>query len=183
MPKSGRSHAATALLLPLLLVAACGGQTETPEFTPYGPREQAFRDRAGTITGGGLTLFSTRSAEPQDNGLPSGGGGVGVNAYLWRGALETIGFMPLASADPFGGLIITDWYQPVGAPDERLKLQVLIRDTALRADGVKVTVLRQVRDSRGDWLDSPSDPMTGVTIEDKILTRARELRVAGLDQG
>ncbi|MEK7801229.1 MAG: DUF3576 domain-containing protein, partial [Pseudomonadota bacterium] len=36
--------------------------------------------------------------------------GITVNAYLWRAALDTVSFMPLASADPFGGTIITDWY-------------------------------------------------------------------------
>ena len=68
--------------------------------------------------------------------------------------------MPLASADPFGGLIITDWYQPAGLADERLKLHVLILDRSLRADGVKVSVFRQLRDARGDWVDEPVDPTT-----------------------
>ena len=68
--------------------------------------------------------------------------------------------MPLASADPFGGLIITDWYQPAGLTDERLKVHVLILDRSLRADGVKVSVFRQLRDARGDWVDEPVDPKT-----------------------
>ena len=110
-----------------------------------------------------------------------GGGGIGVNAYLWRGALETINFMPLASADPFGGLIITDWYQPASAPDERLKVHVLILDRTLRADGVKVSVFRQLRDGRGEWVEEPVDPQTVTELEDKILTKARELRIASLD--
>ena len=88
--------------------------------------------------------------------------------------------MPLASADPFGGLIITDWYQPPESPNERLKLQVLIRDRVLRADGLKVAVFRQVREGEG-WLDAPVDPATGTRLEDKILTRARELRIASVD--
>jgi hypothetical protein len=165
----------------LFVLSACAPNAEQPEFTPFDPKEQAQRDRYGTITGGGITLYSSGSPEAGEPAAPSGGGGIGVNAYLWRGALETIDFMPLMSADPFGGLIVTDWYQPVENPDERLRVQVLIRDTVLRADGVKVTVLRQVR--RGsDWLDSPADPETARVLEDKILTRARELRVAGLEQ-
>ena len=85
----------------------------------FDPKEQRQRDRSGTFTGAdGITIFGSGNsgAAPQaaaDSG--GGGGGMGVNAYLWRGALETMGFMPLASADPFGGLIITDWYQPAGA--------------------------------------------------------------------
>jgi hypothetical protein len=178
-----RHYAVIALAFGLVVLTACSGaEVEQPEFSPFDPRDQAQRERYGTITGGGITLFSTRSPEEASPGAPTGGGGIGVNAYLWRAALETINFIPLASADPFGGLIITDWYQPVETPDERLKLQVLIRDPVLRADGVRVTVLRQVRNGREEWLDSPADPATGRAIEDKILTRARELRVAALEQ-
>jgi hypothetical protein len=173
-----RSASLPVFLGLILALAACQPDPVQPEFSGYDPRDQAFRDRFGTLGGGdGVTLFSNRRPEDQAG---SGGGGIGVNAYLWRGALETIDFMPLVSADPFGGLIITDWYQPATAPDERLRLQVLIRDAALRADGVKVAVLRQVRNGAGDWLDMPADQQTATIIEDKILTRARELRVAGL---
>ena len=182
MMKLGRASAALSFAVGLLLLAACSNfETEQPERGPLDPREQAQRDRYGTITGGGITLFSTQNPDRPAPGAPTGGGGVGVNAYLWRGALETINFMPLVSADPFGGLIITDWYQPIENPDERLRVQVLIRDTVLRADGVKVTVLRQQRNG-GEWLDAPADPQTATTLEDKILTRARELRVAGVEE-
>ena len=122
---------------------------------------------------------SARKAALEEGG-GGGGGGIGVNAYLWRGALETLNFMPLASADPFGGLIITDWYQPPESPDERLKLQVLIRDRTLRADGLRVSVFRQTRDRESGWVDAPVDPRTALELEDKILTRARELRVAAV---
>lgn len=178
---NGPSTRRALLLLGGLTLAACQGvETRQPEFSPYDPKEQRFRDRTGTLGGDGITLFSTASGNSAEPGVPSGGG-IGVNAYLWRGALETISFIPLQSADPFGGLIVTDWYQPESTPGERLKVQVLIRDTILRADGVKVTVLRQVRDGGVDWLDTPSDPTTATTLEDKILTRARELRVAGIE--
>lgn len=166
-------------LAAVICASACTPDPDQPEFSPYSPQDQAYRDKYGTITGSnGISLLSRRHGNDEEQG--GGGGGIGVNAYLWRGALETVNFMPLVSADPFGGLIITDWYQSAQTPDERIRLQVLIRDTVLRADGVKVTVLRQQRGSRGDWVDVPSDPATATQIEDKILTRARELRIAGL---
>ena len=155
-----------------------------PEFTVYDPQQQRQRDRSGTVTGrDGITIFGTGNSEAaqQAAAAASGSGGIGVNAYLWRGALETINFMPLASADPFGGLIITDWYQPVGLTDERLKVHVLILDRSLRADGVQVSLFRQLRDARGDWVDEPVDTKTVSELEDKILTKARELRIAGLE--
>lgn len=171
------------LFLLVLGLAACG-RGEMDEFTVFDPKEQRLRERTGTVTGtDGITLFgsgSTRKAALEEGG-GTGGGGIGVNAYLWRGALETLNFMPLASADPFGGLIITDWYQPANVPDERLKVHVLILDRSLRADAVQVSVFRQNRDSRGEWVEQPVDPRTAVELEDKILTKARELRIAGLE--
>lgn len=163
-------------------LAACGLQGQNPDFTVFDPKEQRIRDRYGTIHGtNGVTLLSTEKPRPSTGtGEGGGGGGIGVNAFLWRGTLETLDFMPIASADPFGGLIITDWYQPPESPSERLKLQVLIRDRVLRADGLKVSVFRQTRE--GDvWVDAQVDPATATQLEDKILTRARELRIAAAD--
>jgi Domain of unknown function (DUF3576) len=166
---------AGAVLLLGSALAGCG-YGQNPPFSEYSARDQRMRDQFGTITGkDGFTLFGGKKS--QQASTEGGGGGIGVNAYLWRGALQTLDFMPLASADPFGGLIITDWYQPPESPDERLKVHVLILDRALRADAVKVSVFRQTRQG-GAWADAPVDPKTSTALEDKILTNARELRIA-----
>jgi len=115
--------------------------------------------------------------------IVAGGSGkmtLGVNSYLWHAALDTMSFMPLASADPFGGVIITDWYVAPGAPDERLKVTIYIMDRNLRADGLKVVVFRQTRSGTG-WSDATPNPDTAHKLEDSILTRARELRLATLN--
>ena len=105
---------------------------------------------------------------------------VGVNSYLWHATLDTLSFMPLASADPFGGVIITDWYTPAETPNERMKVQVTILDRDLRADGVRVSVFKQTTSPRGgNWVDAQVDPRTNIDIENAILTRARQLRIAG----
>jgi hypothetical protein len=175
------SRALTLAFLAALALAGCGVTPEYDKFTVFDPKEQRLRDRTGTFTGrDGITLFgggSSRTAALEEG---TGGGGIGVNAYLWRGALETLNFMPLASADPFGGLIITDWYQPASSPDERLKVHVLILDRSLRADAVEVSVFRQARGKAGEWIEQPVDPKTPTELEDKILTKARELRIAGV---
>ena len=98
-----------------------------------------------------------------------------MNAYLWRGALDTLSFMPLASADPFGGVIITDWYQPPASSGERFKAIAYILGRQLRADGVRVTIFRQV-EQNGQWVDAPVSQVTVGEIENKVLARARELR-------
>jgi hypothetical protein len=120
--------------------------------------------------------------DANSNGAGGGGGragiGVGVNSYLWRATLDTVSFMPLASADPFGGVIITDWYSPAETPDERFKVNILILGRELRADGLRATVFRQKREPSGQWADAPVDQATGVDLENAILTRARQIRLS-----
>ncbi len=113
--------------------------------------------------------------------LPSAG--MGVNSYLWRASLDTLAFMPLASADPFGGVIITDWYVNPEKTDERFKTTVYILDTRLRADGLNVTVFKQVRNDKGEWIDAPVAGQTDIDIENAILTRARQLRLSNINGG
>ncbi len=105
------------------------------------------------------------------------GAKIGVNTFLWRASLDTLAFLPLASADPFGGVIITDWYSPPEAPDERFKVTAYILDRTLRADGIRISVFRQVREGPGNWVDAPVADKIGVDLENTILTRARQLRI------
>jgi hypothetical protein len=110
----------------------------------------------------------------------TGNGGkmtIGVNQYLWHASLDTLRFMPLSSADPFGGVIITDWYSAPEDPNDRMRVTVYILDRNLRADGLKVAVFRQTHAGDG-WVDAQVSPDTSTKLEDAILTRARELRLA-----
>ena len=83
---------------------------------------------------------------------------IGVNAYLWRATLDTIAFMPLASADPFGGVIITDWYSPPERPTSGSRSTSTSSTAQLRADGVRVAVFRQASTAGGGWVDAAVDP-------------------------
>lgn len=105
----------------------------------------ASRDRdspgSGRLFGdGGLVNIGLFGAGRREEGSV-----IGVNSFLWRASLDTVAFMPLQSADPFGGVILTDWYSPPEAPDERFKVTVYILGRDLRADGVRVQAFRQVR--------------------------------------
>ncbi|MGH6886710.1 MAG: DUF3576 domain-containing protein [Geminicoccales bacterium] len=163
-----------------LLAGCADARVEKPE--EYVSDQQGrIREQYGTVHGDreGFVLYSTAERDANQGG-GGAGPGIAVNSYLWRASLETIDFMPLAQADPFGGVIITDWYSPPETPNERFRLNVFILGEALRADGVKVTVFRQTGGEAG-WQDSPADPKTATDIEDSILTRARELRVASLE--
>ena len=158
-----------------LLVSACGIYEE---FTPEpeinsdsgGVLEEIDWENQNTIFGkGGLSFFGSKTPE-------NSGGALGVNSFLWRASLDTISFMPVNSADPFGGVILTDWHSPNEVPSERFKLNVYILDRTLRADGVRVAVFRQVQDRSGNWRDAGVPNETGTKIEDAILIRARQLR-------
>jgi hypothetical protein len=136
-----------------LLLASCGGSSDT---------DDTSGSTAIESTGGRVTL--------------------GVNSYLWHASLDTLAFMPLASADPYGGVIITDWYSAPDDQNERMKVTVYILDRRLRADGIKIAVFRQTR-SGAAWVDATVNPDTSVRLEDAILTRARELRLASENAG
>lgn len=126
----------------------------------------------GRIDEDGSLFTFGRGAQQEPN---NAGTGIGVNAFLWRGALDTISFMPLASADPFGGVIITDWYSPPGTSGERFKATVYILSKDLRSDGIRVNVYRQVMQN-GQWVDATVSDQTVADIENKVLDRARRLR-------
>ena len=174
-----RSNIVVGMLVVLLMgltAAGCenSGNLQAPRPDPVqgGPSKiqgKIFGDDGITLFGSGS---SSRDAAPRS--------GIGVNAFLWRATLDTISFMPLLSADPFGGVVITDWYAPPESPDERFKLTVYILGRTLRADGVQVSVFRQERGGDGQWEDRTTNPDTAVSLEDKILERARQLRTAQL---
>lgn len=100
---------------------------------------------------------------------------IGVNAFLWRAAVETVSFAPLATADSAGGVIVTDWYANPANPEERVKMTVTILDQDLRADALRVAAIRQVAQG-GNWVDAPVQAATVQKLEDIILTKARDLR-------
>ncbi|MEO0057543.1 MAG: hypothetical protein RIT17_996 [Pseudomonadota bacterium] len=100
---------------------------------------------------------------------------IGVNAYLWRAALDTVSFAPLLQADSNGGVIVTDWYANPSNPNERVKLTVTILDQDLRADALRVAASRQVAEG-GNWVEAPVQATTVQKLEDIILTKARDLR-------
>jgi len=135
------------------------------------------------LAGCGSSNDGAREMDTGTSAIASGSTRVtlGVNSYLWHASLDTLSFLPLVSADPFGGVIISEWYVAPSSPNERLKVTVYIMDRSLRADGLKVVVFRQTRNGNA-WADAQPSPDTAHKLEDSILTRARELRLATLGQ-
>ncbi|XDZ65629.1 DUF3576 domain-containing protein [Alphaproteobacteria bacterium LSUCC0684] len=89
--------------------------------------------------------------------------------------------MPLSSVDTFGGTIITEWYMQPDDTTTRIKVAIFILDQELRSDAIRVEVYVQHRsDGATDWQDDGRDRELAIKLEDLILTRAREIRSAGV---
>ena len=97
---------------------------------------------------------------------------IGVNSYLWRASLDVTASLP--KADPFGGVITTDWH--VLDATERLKMEIIIIGRQLRSDALRVSVFRQVKKGNA-WQDAPVSSDTIDDIEETILKRARDIRI------
>ena len=158
----------------MLVLTACDSLTTDKELSfPKTERVKRLEER-GKLTGDGLSLGgSSDESGAAKNPL-------GVNAFLWRASLDTLAFLPLRDADPFGGVILTDWYEDPKTRGERYKVNAMILDRSLRADGIKVSLFKQKRDEKGEWVDMEVEDVVERKLEDTILTRARELRVNNL---
>jgi hypothetical protein len=145
---------------------------------PKTPRAQ-LRDPRGRLTGDKpITLLGGDKRKQEEGGILTGG--VATNGYLWRAAMDVVGFMPLISTDAIGGVILTDWYTDPAvqtAVPERMKCSVILRSTTLQADAVQVRAFRQ-QWQRGTWVDAPVSPKVSSALEEKILAKARDLRLA-----
>jgi hypothetical protein len=134
----------------------------------YGEKESIFGED-------GFRIFGDRKSDSAGSTDV-----ITVNSYLWRASLDTVSFMPLTNVDPFGGVILTDWYSDPDKQDERYKLNVFVIGSQLRSDAIRVSAFQQKK-KRGKWVDVNVDSSIATKIEDAILTRARQIRIAQND--
>lgn len=170
--KTGRPILALGFALTL---AACGNLTVEQD---YPEKDDSATQESGSV----LDYFrfgtddeATQSAAPTSAAATPAG--IGVNAVLWQASLDTLSFLPLASADPVGGTIITDWYNDPGTPNERLKVNVVISGMELRADALRVSIFRE-RQSGNRTISLAASSRAARQMENIILTRARDLAAA-----
>lgn len=166
----------------LIALSGCGeGKDYSADSPVKGPRpgpERQFDPNAPSLFGPDGFTISSLADGSLAGGSGAGTGGIPVNRYLWQASLETLSFLPLASTDPFTGVIATDWGSTPEAPGERYKVTAFMTSPALAASSVNVAVYREVRNEDGAWLPAAVDPATATQIEDAILTRARQIRIA-----
>lgn len=148
-----------------LALAACEGGRPPPEQID---REEAGRERLGTI--GDIPGLLNEEGRRGDGLTP-------VNRYLWRASLDTLAFLPLASTDPFTGVVATDWGASPDTPQERFKVTAYVTSPTLAANSLQVAVFREIRSPEGAWVTAPVSGSTARRLEDAILVRARQLKI------
>lgn len=178
--KTARLPIMAALAATGLLIAGCGGGPN-PEPMPRGPKDRGVTGKLFGEEGfsiGALSSGSLFRGDDKDKGdaLP-------VNKFLWQASLDTLDFLPLASTDPFTGVIATDWGTTPQNPNERFKVTAYMVSSALAASSLKVAVFREIRGADGGWVSATVDPETARQLEDAILTRARQIRIAEVQGG
>ncbi len=192
------------IIIPLLLfIYSCNNNKSEEEMEELWSKAQTKHEiieRSGTKFNSGVDMeLALRDAETR---LQSGGGLFGegglsfggllgegdgkndstaslsmpVNTYLWRGALNTIDFMPISSADPIGGTIITDWYSTSNNENERCKLNIFISGKKLSTENLKVTSFCQEYKNL-KWINKNIDSENNNKIENAILNKAKKLRL------
>jgi hypothetical protein len=92
---------------------------------------------------------------------------VAVNRYLWYASLEILDFLPIESADPFTGVIVTGFGTPPGG-STAYRATIYVKDPALDARSLNVSLSTR---------NGPASFETSKAIEDAILSRARQLRM------
>ena len=191
------------LLISLIVISSCNrGVEDTSELWEKSQSSGDIIARSGTIMSDGTPEDRRLALKDAENRLRTGGGlfgkkggielfggdkkdkqtyasvGMPINPYLWKGSLETIEFMPLASADPFGGIIITDWYSGPANPGERCKLNIFVKGIEMKTNNLKVSSFCQKLSTEGIWVDQPINESTNADLENAILNKAKKIRLA-----
>ena len=155
------------LLLLLLFVVSCKN-LETERDYPVDTKEKN-RNKYGSLTSGkGISLLEIGGKKKDE---------FNVNSALWQASLDVLGFMPLTQADKQSGVIITDWYEDADSKGEKFKINAIVSPGELSANSIKITMFKQARDKKGNWKSVAVSEKLITSFEDKILARARELRV------
>ncbi len=158
-----------------LFVSACAVQTDRDQSFPEVDSEKKPRAQLEKLQGGNEKLFgdiTIGGPKKQEEGL---GTGAAVNLFLWRAALETLALGPLESADPFGGVIITDWFTLDEEPGNQFRVTAYILGRSLRTDNIKIAMYVRSTEN-GQMVTRRAASAAETRLENVILTKARTIR-------
>jgi hypothetical protein len=161
-----------------LALAACSSTDPAQPPAPAGAQQAAAATEDEGIDTEATIWTVLGMADKPSKRFPGPQTGATVSPVLWQAAHDTLNFVEMASDDPAGGSMVTNWYSPRGKPSERFRVTVFILARALRTDSLAITIERQERISTGQWSETTVTRDLQNDLETAILQRAREIRQA-----
>ena len=192
----------------IIFLSACsnnGEKKDTSDLYAKSQSNQSIVERSGTLLTGNSANDRKEIMDDAQNRLRTGGGlfgkkagmdilnmgekknnsiasvGLPINPYLWKASLEIINFMPLASADPFSGVIITDWYSTPNNLNERCKINVFIKGVELKTSNLKVNSFCQKHANNKVWVNQISIQNNNIELENAILNKAKKIKLSSFN--
>jgi len=160
-----------ANILILLAILSCAksdpvtGESKIPE-PSVEKRAREFADKGGGIFGD----INNRKTSGTNFEFAS-------SNVLWRATLKSLDFMPLASIDYSGGILVTDWYSESTNPQEKIKITVRFLSNELRSDSVVVISHKMTCNSQGLCSTISLNENFNVSVKDTIITTARLIKI------
>jgi hypothetical protein len=161
-------------LLFLFLLTACAGSQggkndeifEKEKFEPSAyERAKAYADKNP------VTIFGKDSKDKNTNFE------FATSNVLWRASLKTLDFIPLATVDYSGGIIITDWYSEGKLTKEQIKIQIRFVSTELRSESIQVVSYKKICETNNECLNIAGNENFNREIKDLIINTARQIRI------
>tara|TARA_A100001015_G_scaffold118048_1_gene130916 strand:+ start:215 stop:769 length:555 start_codon:yes stop_codon:yes gene_type:complete len=149
-------------ILPFLL-NSCGTGADARKYPP----DPKLRVKKNIEEGRGFRLSNT---------LGKTGGGnfeFASSNELWRASLDTIDFMPLASVNYSGGIIITDWYSGNLNSNEDIKISIRFLSNEIRSDAVDIKIFKKKCDENNKCVINESIGELNKELQRKILQKAK----------
>ena len=161
------------LLVFIIILSSCSNKSNKEEnigtqekFEPSAyERAKNFADKNP------VTLFGKDSKDKNTNFDFS------TSNVLWRASLKTLDFIPLATVDYSGGIIITDWYSEGKSMQEQIKIQVRFFSTELRSDSVQVTSYKKICEINNVCSNISGNENFNKEIKDLIINTARQIKI------
>ena len=101
----------------------------------------------------------------------------GTSNVLWRASLKTLDFIPLATVDYSGGIIITDWYSEGKLNKEQIKIQIRFVSTELRSESIQVISYKKICETNNECLNIAGNENFNREIKDLIINTARQIKI------
>jgi hypothetical protein len=161
-----------SLLFFVMILTSCKSNkenVENPTQENYEPnayaRAREFADKNP------ITLLSKDSKDKNTNFEFS------TSNVLWRSSLKTLDFIPLATVDYSGGIIITDWYSEGKSNKEQIKIQVRFLSSELRSDSIQITSYKKICETNNECINLVGNENFNREIKDLIINTARQIKI------